>query len=226
MVFSQLLYIESENMQLNGSAILKETGYHLPYRYLLRMGILSTCKVLREEGWHFFFTANNFEFQVVLCHPVLPALGYTRCNHMMAFIPAAPIRPELLCSLRLKVEIFGPWKPGSTFSWSGLREITNLKKLHITVTQKAYSYESPSSNSVDWKGCPVVNHITKGIVEHVPSQVELRWGGWNALFVDRDGTLRGFPMRDLIIIIEGHLLEEVAQDYGHWRGRKLVIQRS
>lgn len=64
-----------------------------------------------------------------------------------------------------------------------------------------------------------VKDIVQGIIEHVPSQVELKWGAWEALkndkLQDEERPMYG-P-----IVIEGRLLEEIAQKYEIWHGQEV-----
>lgn len=192
----------------------------MPRQTLVHTEILRTCEVLRDEGHHFLYTYNYFELRVVLNQP--DWRGY-----MLDLLPVASIRPGLLRSLRLKVEMAQWWELGYTFDWSGLRMFENLKELLVAVTRRVGKCESYPSNSDIWKECPVVNYIIKGIVEHVSCQVELKWGGWDALPVDGDTEQELFPWReDRTMVIDGHFLEEVAQYYEDLRGRKIVVQEN
>ncbi|KAE9982053.1 hypothetical protein BLS_006590 [Venturia inaequalis] len=218
-IYVHLLFIRShDEPALNGRAFLESEEPFIPLESL-HLELLDTCKTLREEGQHYLFTSNKFELEIVLSPRNWPSEFQVRFSD---FFPDQMMYARHLTSLRIKMELSGPICSPWCFDWSGVSAFPNVKMLQLALVEDTCSRSgNPPRDSCLWRESAMVNHIVKGMVEHVPSHVEMKWGPWG-LFQNDELEKEKYPMYGPIVI-DGGLLKEIAQDYEHLRGRKVAM---
>jgi hypothetical protein len=104
--------------------------------------------------------------------------------------------------------------------WSVLGRFSDLETLQLAITYDVSEDETPQGTfpndgtSNRWKASMILNGLIKQIVESVPGKVALKWGAWDHLKTD----LKEWRS-ECAVCIDAALLEEIASDFEHLRGR-------